>query len=195
MPYSQPLAALADWFCELWAESLGKAVDLEGKPAHTGQTPIRAVGPTDQHSLLQLFVEGPADKVVMFIRIEEHDPDVLVPNGYEDLESVSYLGGTTLGALMNMEQQGTELALAEAGRMTATIVCPRLNPFVLGQLIYLFELETVVAAGLLNVNAFDQPGVEESKHLTYGLAGRPGYESKRADVQRWIAKKEARYVL
>jgi glucose-6-phosphate isomerase len=195
MPYSQPLAAFADWFCELWAESLGKAVDLDGRPAHTGQTPIRAVGPTDQHSLLQLLVEGPADKAVVFIRVEEHDDDVPVPKSYEDLGSVSYLGGTTLGTLMNMEQQGTELALAKAGRMTSTIVCPRLNAFVVGQLVYLFELETVVTAGLLNVNAFDQPGVEESKQLTYGLAGRPGYEAKRADVQRWTAKKETRYVL
>ncbi len=195
MPYAEGLAAFADWFCELWAESLGKAVDVDGQAIHSGQTPVRAVGPTDQHSQLQLYVEGPADKVVVFIRSEEHGEDLTVPKSYEDLESVSYLGGTTLGALVDMEQQGTEIALAQAGRMTATITCPRLNPFVLGELIYLFEMETAVMGGLLGVNAFDQPGVEEVKQLTYGLAGRPGYEAKRAEVQRWVARKEARYVL
>ncbi len=195
MPYSDALAPFADWFGELWAESLAKAVDVEGKTVHTGQTPVRAVGPTDQHSQLQLYVDGPADKVVLFIRVEEHRDEVPVPKSYEDLDAVSYLGGSALGALVNMEQQGTEIALAKAGRMTTTISCPRLNAFVLGQLIYLFEVEAAVMGGLLGVDPFDQPGVEEGKHLTYGLAGRAGYEAKRAEVQRWIAKKEARYVL
>jgi glucose-6-phosphate isomerase len=195
MPYAHGLAPFADWFCELWAESLGKARALDGRVVHTGQTPLRAVGPSDQHSQLQLFVEGPADKVVVFVRIEAHPTDLEVPRSYEDLETVSYLGGVSLGELMHMEQQGTEIALAKAGRMTATITCPQLNAFALGQLIYLHEMSAVVTAGLLGVNAFDQPGVEEGKHVTYGLAGRPGYEAKRAEVQRWAAKKEERYVV
>lgn len=195
MPYTPALAPFADWFCELWAESLGKAVDLEGKAVHTGQTPVRAVGPTDQHSQLQLYMEGPQDKIVLFVRVAEHRSDETIPKSYEDIETVSYLGGTSLGALIDMEQQATEMALAKAGHMTATVTCPRLNAFVLGQLLHMYELEAVVAAQLLGVNAFDQPGVEEGKQLTYGLAGRPGYEAKGGEVQRWLAKKESRYVL
>jgi glucose-6-phosphate isomerase len=193
MPYSDALTGIGDWFCQLWAESLGKARDLGGAPVHTGQTPIRAVGPTDQHAQLQLWVEGPRDKVVVFVRVEEHEPEVTVPASYEDIESVAYLGGHGLGALMNIEQRGTELALAKAGRMTSTIICPRVNAFVLGQLLYLFELEVTITAALLGVDPFDQPGVEEGKQLTYGLAGRPGYEGKRAEVQRWLQQKEDRH--
>ena len=195
MPYSEALAPLADWFCQLWAESLGKRLDRTGATVHSGQTPVKAVGPGAQHSQLQLFVEGPPDKVVVFLRVEEHRAEVAVPEAYEDLETVGYLGGHGLGELLNMEQQGTELALAKAGRLTSTIVCPRVNPFVVGQLVHLLALETVAAAGLLAVNAFDQPGIEEGKELTYGLAGRPGYEARRAEVQRWQGQKESRYVL
>jgi len=195
MPYSEALSAMADWFCQLWAESLGKATDLAGARVHAGQTPVRAVGPTDQHSQLQLYIDGPADKVIVFLRVEEHAGELTVPKSYEDLETVSYLGGNRLGALVNMEQQGTELALAKAGRPTSTIICPQVNAFVVGQLFYLLEMEAAIVGGLLKINAFDQPGVEEGKQLTYGLAGRPGYEGKRADVQRWVAHKDARYIV
>jgi glucose-6-phosphate isomerase len=195
MPYAQGLAPLADWFRQLWAESLGKALDLTGARVHAGQTPLGAVGPADQHTQLQLLVEGPADKVVVFLRVEEHGAEIEIPRAYDDLESVGYLGGHRLGALLNMEQQGTELALAKAGRMTSTIVCPRVSPFVVGQLLHLLETEAVVTAGLLGVDPFDQPGIEEGKALTWGLAGRPGFEGKRADVQRWAARKDAHYVV
>jgi len=198
-----------DWFCELlpalgirrdhmreqawrhWAT----ATDLAGARVHTGQTPVRAVGPTDQHSQLQLYVDGPPDKVVVFLRVEEHANDLVVPKSYEDIEAVAYLGGHGLGALVNMEQQGTELALAKAGRPTSMIVCPRVNAFLVGQLFYLLEMEVAIVGALLGINTFDQPGVEEGKQLTYGLAGRPGYEGKRADVQRWVAQKDPQYLV
>jgi glucose-6-phosphate isomerase len=195
MPYSHVLAPLGAWFCQLWAESLGKARDLAGTTVHSGMTPIAAMGPSDQHAQLQLWVDGPDDKVVVFVRVEEHDADVMVPRSYEDLERIAYLGGLALGALVNMEQQATELALATAGRPSSTIVCPRVHAFALGQLFYLFEMEAVVMAHLLAVDPFDQPGLEEGKQLTYGLAGRAGAEARRADVQRWLAKKEVRYVI
>ena len=158
-------------------------------------TPIAAIGPSDQHSQLQLWVEGPDDKVVVFVRVEDHGAELTVPRSYEDIERIAYLGGLGLGALVNMEQQATELALATAGRPSSTIVCPRVHAFTLGQLFYLFEMEAVVMAHLLAVNPFDQPGLDEGKQLTYGLAGRAGAEARRADVQRWVAKKEARYVV
>jgi len=195
MPYAQPLAALGPWFCQLWAETLGKAHDLSGARVHRGVTPLAALGPSDQHAQLQLWVEGPDDKTIVFVRVEDHGPDLVVPTFYEDMETVAYLGGIGLGALANMEQQATELALAKAKRPSSTIVCPRLHGFALGQILMLLEAEAVILAALLAVNPFDQPGLEEGKQLAYGLAGRPGAEARRAEVQRWAAKKEARYVL
>ena len=79
MPYSDRLHAFARWFAQLWAESLAKASDLEGNPTHSGQTPLPAVGATDQHSQLQLFLDGPPDKVVMFIRVEDHGREIEIP--------------------------------------------------------------------------------------------------------------------
>jgi glucose-6-phosphate isomerase len=195
MPYSEALRALGPWFCQLWAETLGKARDLDQAAVHRGVTPIAAIGPSDQHAQLQLWVEGPDDKTIVFVRVEDHGAELAVPKRYEDLESVAYLGGLGLGALVNMEQHATELALAKADRPSATIVCPRVHGFTLGQLFYLLETEAVVMADLLAVNPFDQPGLEEGKQLTYGLAGRAGAEARRAEVQRWIGKKEARYVV
>ena len=195
MPYAQPLAAFGEWFCQLWAETLGKARDVAGAAVHRGITPIAALGPTDQHAQLQLWVDGPDDKTIVFVRVEDHGPEVTVPKSYEDLESVSYLGGLGLGELVNVEHQATELALAKAGRLSSTIICPRVHGFALGQLFYLLEMEAVVLAELLGVNPFDQPGLEEGKQLAYGLAGRPGAEARRAEVQRWVARKEARYVV
>lgn len=195
MPYAERLAMLADWFCQLWAESLGKARGESEARVHVGQTPVKAVGPSHQHTQLQLWVDGPRDKALVFIRVEDHGAEVVVPTSYEDLEQVGYLGGHGLGELVNLEQQATELALARAGRPTSTLVCPGINAFVLGQLLYLFEMEAVIIGGLLGVNPFDQPGLEDGKQLTYGLAGRPGYEGRRADVQRWLARKEGRRVL
>jgi len=195
MAYCDRLAATGDWFCQLWAESLGKSVDLSGAVVEWGQTPVRAVGPADQHSQLQLFVEGPRDKVVLFLRVEDHGTEIDVPPTYQDLESVGYLGGHTLGELLNAEQRATELSLVKRGRPNATLVLPALNAFTLGQMFYLFEMATVAVAALAGVDPFGQPGVEEGKRLTYALMGRPGVEASATEVEAWLARKDARYVV
>ena len=187
MPYCERLGCVADWFCQLWAESLGKA----GK----GQTPVRALGAGDQHSQLQLWVDGPPDKVVVFVRVEDHGANIDLPTTYQDLESVGYLGGHSLAELLNAEQRATELALAKRGRPSATIVLPALSAFTLGQLLYLFEMATIAAGALLEVDPLGQPGVEEGKHLAYGLMGRPGFEARRAEVEAWAARKDPRYII
>jgi len=187
MPYCERLGATADWFCQLWAESLGKG--------GSGQTPVRALGAADQHSQLQLWVDGPPDKVVLFVRVEDHGATVDLPTTYQDLESVGYLGGHSLAELLNAEQRATELALAKRGRPSATIVLPALGAFTLGQLLYLFEMATVAAGALVGVDPFGQPGVEESKHLAYGLMGRPGFEARRAEIEAWVARKDPRFII
>ena len=195
MPYCERLAATADWFCQLWAESLGKARDLAGRTVEWGQTPVRALGAADQHSQLQLYVEGPPDKVVLFARVEDHGAAVDLPTTYQDLEGVGYLGGHSLGELLNAEQRATELALAKRGRPSATLVLPAVNPFTLGQLLYLLETATVAVGALAGIDPFGQPGVEEGKRLAYGLMGRPGFEANRAEVEAWLARKDARFIL
>jgi len=195
MPYSDRLRSFADWFVQLWAESLGKAETVDGQPLHSGQTPVAAVGATDQHSLLQLLIEGPADKVVILVRVEDHGRELSIPTAYGDMDGVGYLGGNGLGALLNMEQRATELALVQQQRPVMTLTVPQINAFTLGQLFYLFEVATVFAGGLQRLNPLDQPGVEYGKRLTYGLAGRKGFEAQRAEVESWVARKRGEYVL
>jgi glucose-6-phosphate isomerase len=192
MPYSDRLRAFARWFGQLWAESLAKSSDLEGNPTHSGQTPLPAVGATDQHSQLQLYLDGPPDKVVIFIRVEDHGREIEIPRAYDDLEGVGYLSGKGLGTLLNMEQRATELALHKHGRMALTLSLPVLNAFTLGQLFFLFEVATVFAGALHRVNSWDQPAAEEGRRLTFGLAGRKGWEDRAAEVEEWLATKPNR---
>ncbi len=195
MTYSERLAAFGDWFCQLWAESLGKALDVDGRTVEWGQTPVRALGPADQHSQLQLYAEGPRDKTVVFVRVEDHGATVDVPTSYQDIEILGYLGGHELGELLNAEQRATEVALAKRGRPSATLVVPAVNAYTLGQLFYLFEMATVVTGALARVDPFGQPGVEAGKQLTYGLMGRVGYEPRRDEVDAWLARKDPRFVI
>jgi glucose-6-phosphate isomerase len=167
MPYADALDRLAAWFVQLWAESLGK----EGK----GSTPHAAVGTTDQHSQVQLYMEGPQDKVIEIIEVEDHPRDLIIPRAYEDLEGVGYLGGHTMAELLNVECAATRQALFEAGRPNATIKLEKIDEEHLGYLLQALEVQTAVAGSLYGVNAFDQPGVEAGKQITYSRMGRPGY--------------------
>ena len=191
MPYSDRLRDLARWFAQLWAESLGKAVDLDGRKRAVGTTPQAAVGVSDQHSLLQLWLDGPADRVVCFVRVEDHGREIEIPSAYGDLEGVGYLRGKGLGALLNMEQRATELALQQRGRLSLTLSVPELNAFTLGQLVFLFEAVTVFAASLHRVDSWNQPAAEEGRQLTFGLAGRKAWED-RDEVEAWLAAKATR---
>jgi glucose-6-phosphate isomerase len=167
MPYADALERLAAWFVQLWAESLGK----DGK----GSTPHGAVGTTDQHSQIQLYMQGPQDKVVEIVEVENHPRDLEIPRAYEDLDGVAYLGGHTLAELLNVECDATRKALTEAGRPNSTIKLGTVSEQNLGYLFQALEVQTAVAGSLYGVNAFDQPGVEAGKQITYKGMGRPGY--------------------
>lgn len=195
MPYSDGLLRFSEWYGQLWAESLGKARGLDGSLVETGQTPVRALGATDQHSQVQLYVEGPRDKVVTFIRVETHHGDVVIPKRDGDAEEFAFLGDHTMGQLLNMEQQATELALAESGRLTSLLTLPRVDEGTLGQLFHLFEVQTLVAGGLLGVDPLDQPGVEAGKRLTFAMAGRKGFEHDAERVSAMLARKRPGLVL
>lgn len=194
MPYADSLKYMADWYAQLWAESLGKRYDLQGNEVFVGQTPVKALGVTDQHSQVQLYTEGPFDKVVTFLGVGRYRSQVDIPNGYEDISAVSFLGGHTLNELIHAEQTATEYALLKAKRLNRTITLPEVNAFTIGQLLYFLEVETAFAGELLNIDAFDQPGVEEGKNATYALLGRPGFEEKKAELDSRPKKKD-KYIL
>jgi glucose-6-phosphate isomerase len=176
MPYSDRLRSVAFWFQQLWAESLGKARTVSGEPTVTGPTPVAALGATDQHSFLQLLMEGPGDKVVLFAEVEDHGPDDVIPKRHQEIKELAYLGGHTLGELINTERRATAEALRLEGRPNATLFMPRIDEGTLGQLLMLLQVATVYAGALYGVDPLDQPGVELSKRLTYGLMGREGVE-------------------
>jgi glucose-6-phosphate isomerase len=191
MPYADALVHLADWYRQLWAESLGKRLDRSGRLVETGQTPVVSVGATDQHSQVQLYMEGPHDKVVSFLEVERFRRDVKIPRKHGDLASLGYLGGRTLGELIAAERRGTEIALTAAGRPNFTWRLPTISPHVMGQLIYLFEFQTALAGELYGIDAFDQPGVEAGKVATYALMGRPGHEAEGKRLRRELKRPRA----
>jgi glucose-6-phosphate isomerase len=190
MPYAATLAGLAEWFCQLWGESLGKRLDLSGRVVEVGSIPVRAVGVTDQHSQLQLYIEGPQDKVITFLEVEKFQHQLELPPLFADLDSLKYLGGHSLNELFRVEQTATAFNLKQAKRPNLTLSLPEINAFTLGQLIFLWEVVTVAAAGLLEVNPLDQPGVEGGKLTTYGLMGRPGFENYRSEFADATPKME-----
>ncbi len=183
MPYASDLFGLAQWFAQLWAESLGKARDLAGNLVNVGQTPVAAVGATDQHSQLQLYMEGPQDKFICFLTLDNYGADLLIPSRYQDQAALAYLGGRSMAELIQAEAKATAAALAQEGRPSICLRLPGIDEHVLGELLFLLEAATVAAGGLLKINPLDQPGVELGKVLTYGLMGRPGYEEQRARLE------------
>ena len=176
MAYSNRLYYLADWYRQLWAESLGKMYDNDGNKVHVGQTPVKALGAVDQHSQVQLYNEGPDDKVITFLRTEQFDREITIPKIHENEPELAYLGGKKLSTLLNSEQLGTQLALAKHGRPSITITFPKIDEYHIGQFIMYYELATVIAGHLFNINPYDQPGVELGKKITYALMGRQGFE-------------------
>lgn len=195
MPYADSLKYMADWFCQLWAESLGKNVTRKGMAVNVGQTPVKSLGVTDQHSQLQLYTEGPYDKIVTFLQVENFRQTTPIPHGCEEFPDVAFLGGKSLNELLDAEYRGTQYALLRAGRMSQTIVLPEVSAHTIGQLIYFLELVTAYAGELLDIDAFNQPGVEESKIASYAVLGNTGekFRSKQAEMaQQPEGRKEYR---
>jgi glucose-6-phosphate isomerase len=193
-PYSFQLKDLADWYRQLWAESLGKQFDVEGQPVIIGPTPIKALGATDQHSQVQLYREGPNDKVFIFLEVAQFSRDVKIPRGRATPDTLRYLEGASLGRLLNAERQATEHALVASRRPCLNLRFPRVNERTVGQFIMLWEAATSIMGGLLNINPYDQPAVQLGKDYTYALMGKPGYE-KEARRLRKRAGKPRKYLV
>ena len=196
MPYADSLKYMADWFCQLWAESLGKNVTRKGMAVNVGQTPTKALGVTDQHSQLQLYTEGPYDKVITFLKVGQFRNEYEISHGCEEFPDVAFLGGKTLNALIDAERRGTEYALYRAGRMSQAITLPEVNPYTIGQLLFFFEMATAYAGELLDVDAFNQPGVEGSKIASYAVLGNTAEKyAKKAEEMKSRPASRKEYVL
>lgn len=186
--YSSLLFEFGLWFVQLWAESLGKKMNLDGQVVYAGTTPLASLGATDQHSILQLYKEGPADKVLGFIKIDSFPVDITLPEAFPGEKEYAYFTGHTMSEQLDIEQLATEMTLVGAGRPCYRITLKEVSPEALGALLYFYEALVVYTANLYNVNPFDQPGVEEGKNITYALMGRQDYSQKRPDYEKAVAQ-------
>ncbi len=189
-PYSNRLWGLAFWFRQLWAESLGKAKNRRGKIVNTGQTPVAALGATDQHSQVQLYMEGPNDKVFTFWATNRWNTPGPIPKAKTGFESFDYLAGQSMAKLIDAERNATAAALTAANRPNCTYELDRIDAAHVGAFIQMLEFQTAFIGELLGIDAFDQPGVEQGKVFTFGLMKRPGYEAY-ADAYKAYEKRRS----
>jgi len=192
MPYTSRLKSFAEWFCQLWGESLGKRYTKDGKEVFFGSTPVAAIGSIDQHSQLQLYKEGPLDKLITFIQLDKHDFNQELNGDW--YENYRYLTGVDLSRLLNVELQATEVALKKANRVSMKISIDFLDEFSIGYLFMLYEYVVATLGIINNINPFDQPGVEEGKDYAYGILNRTGYENKRKEYEEF-GKRESEYIV
>ncbi|MBI5194851.1 MAG: glucose-6-phosphate isomerase [Nitrospirae bacterium] len=185
--YSNILSEFGLWFVQLWSESLGKKKSTTGNVINAGTTPLAALGATDQHSLLQLFKEGPDDKVFGFITVDDFPSDITLTNEFPSEVEYSYFAGHTLSEQLKIEQLSTEISLVRANRPCYRIFLKDISASTLGALFYFMESLVVFTAKLWNVNPFDQPGVEEGKNITYSLMGRKDHASMRSQYEAELA--------
>jgi len=183
MPYSYALKDLSDWYRQLWAESLGKAKNLAGREVYVGPTPVKALGATDQHSQVQLYREGPNDKIFTFLEVRNHGRKLNIGTTPQSAPELDYLAGKNMGDLLNAEKKATEYALLQSNRPCLTVIFPEVNAYTVGQFIYLYEVTTSFAGALFGINTYDQPAVELGKEATFALMGKAGYEKLSRQIQ------------
>ena len=194
MPYSNRLTGLADWYKQLWAESLGKEYDRAGQKVFVGPTPAAALGATDQHSQIQLYREGPNDKLIVFLEVGKHPREVRIPDVFGDVEKLAYLRKVKISKLLNAEKQATEYALARSHRPSVTIRFDAVTPEAVGQFIFLYEFTTSLTGEMLDINAYDQPAVELGKEATFALLSKDDSTPMAEEIRRF-AKRDKKYLL
>ena len=163
--YSESFREFNAWYVQLWGESLGKK--QLASELHVGLTPVGLIGPTDQHSFLQLIVEGKRDKSVTVIKVKEFAHDMHVPQAtLEHLESMDLVNGIAFSDLINMQADSVIESLDQLDDIPLDVLeIKRVDEEAMGQLIYYYELLTAMVAKMLGINAYDQPGVEMGKKI------------------------------
>ncbi|MBN1527240.1 MAG: hypothetical protein JW919_06640 [Candidatus Omnitrophica bacterium] len=205
MPFSETLKSTAEWYSQLLAESLGKKYHRRilrtadgsefwlrdrSRIANVGRTPVPSRGTSDLHSIHQNNVEGENNKTVTFIKVKKFRRDIKVPAGNGFLSGVSY------SKLLSLAGEATEWSLSSESRPNCAITMPEISPYYWGGLIYFFEMATAFEGELLNVNAFDQPGVEGYKHYMYYKLRKPGVSrALHKEIQKHPLAKDKKFVL
>lgn len=169
MPYASRLRAFAEWYRQLWAESLGKKDGRRRTRVFAGPTPVAALGATDQHSQIQLYTEGPNDKTVTFLEVARFRHDLRVPKQIRAIPSLAPAGGKRFRDILHAERAATSMALTQAKRPNGTLMIPRISEDSMGALFMFFELAVAVMGELLDINAYNQPGVESGKKMMYAI--------------------------
>ncbi|MBN2588441.1 MAG: glucose-6-phosphate isomerase, partial [Sedimentisphaerales bacterium] len=175
MPYCYSLKDLCDWYRQLWAESLGKEINLKGEKVYVGPTPVKALGTTDQHSQVQLYREGPNDKLFTFLHVNNFEKDIEIGAAPDCSPELGFLAGKNLSLLLNNEKTATEYALLQSQRPCLTVHFDKVDAYSVGQFIYLYQATTSFAGALFGINTYDQPAVELGKEATFALMGKNGY--------------------
>ncbi len=165
MPYGDYLKSLSEWYIQLLAESLGKQFDKEGNEVCEGRTPLVAVGTTDMHSQTQQHQEGTLDKVVQFIKVAKWANDLTIPNVFPEYKKLADIAGVTMSGALEVARQSNADALKSNKRFNACFTLPELNEYHVGELLYLLAMSVAYEGELLNVDAFNQPGVEAYKRI------------------------------
>jgi glucose-6-phosphate isomerase len=186
--YSSKLDGLCQWFSQLWAESLGKCIMYRKRKIHIGQSPIPTIGPRDQHSLWQLYLDGPADKIYTLIKTKTYPYDVVISNDLPNLESFSLLKNYSINYIVSKEQQAIEFVLAQNGRPFICFELDKIDEYHMGQLLYLLEFITSLTGLMLKIDPFNQPAVEKGKIITYALLNHPHYQSNLQEMKKFLSQ-------
>ncbi|MCA9562726.1 MAG: hypothetical protein KC561_04510 [Myxococcales bacterium] len=190
MPYAKALLSFSEWLCQLWAESLGKRRGDD----RVGPTPVAALGARDQHSQLQLYMEGPIDKNILFLEVSNFSSQVQVPISKDVSAEVAHLGGKDLREILHAELSGVRQALVEEGCPVSTIRLRSLTEESVGALLMLFEVATAIAGALMGVDPYNQPGVELGKRYAHGLLGRTKEAHYAAGLREAESKRETKLI-
>jgi glucose-6-phosphate isomerase len=192
--YSDSLYYIGEWYKQLMAESLGKRYSREGKDIFTGITPLFLKGTTDQHSVLQLLIEGPFDKFIIFMAPKKYRKEIKVSEEIIRDERINYLQDREYSSLIKSEYFATKAALTKNGRPNVSIEFDKIDEFNIGRAIYMLEYGIIALGEMLNINPIDQPGVELGKKYTYGIMGRKGFEKERNEFKK-LEKGDQRYII
>lgn len=181
MPYANRLELFAEWFAQLWGESIGKN--------GLGTTPVRALGAIDQHSQVQLYTAGPDDKFYTILHVRSRPDEVLLPDVCDaSLQPLSYLSGHGLGVMLGYEARSTAAALVKAGRPMVWIEMDGISERTVGALVFFYEYVTALTGRLMKIDPFDQPGVEQGKRYTYGMMGRASFSEDAKEAEAFFSR-------
>ncbi len=192
--YSDGLSYFGNWYRQLLSESIGKKLDRDGNVVNKGITPIAVRGTTDQHSILQLFLEGPFDKFLILLAPKNYKNDRKIKGDITNSESANYLKEKDYSELIKSEFLATQAALKKNGRPFVTLQIPQVREEEIGKLIYLFEYSVIALGEMLNVNPIDQPAVELGKKYTYGIMGRKGFEKEKEEFEK-LSENDEKFII